>query len=78
VADLRRKEALYTGTIHRVLAAAAGVFFAGIGVYGIFFAETPAMWRIPGGIAFLLIGGNAIYSSYKSKVSWISKIGPLP
>ena len=76
--DPRRRKAFYTGTIYRVLVAVFGLFLTGIGVYGIFFAETSAMLRIPGGIAFVLMGCNALYSSYNSKESWISKVGPLP
>ncbi len=69
---------LYTGKVYRVLSFLFGSFLMAIGLYGIFLAETPAVWRLVGGVAFVVLGFNMAYSAWKARESWLSKIGPLP
>lgn len=69
----------YAGRIYRVLSFSFGLFLVAVGVYGAFsFTEAPGIWRIGGGLLFVVFGFNMAYSAWKAKESWVSKIGPLP
>ena len=69
---------LFAGKVYRVLSFLFGLFLMAIGFYGIFLAETSEIWRIVGGVMFVVFGFNMVYSACKAKESWLSKIGPLP
>jgi small neutral amino acid transporter SnatA (MarC family) len=71
-------QTFYKGKLYRLTSAAFGSLLLGAGFYAIFFAETQAAVRITGGIALILLGYNTVWSAYKAKESWLSKIGPLP
>ncbi len=76
--DPMERPHFYTGKVYRAFSFLFGLFLAAIGCYGIFFAETSAIWRLVGGAIFVVLGYNMAYSAYKAKESWLSKIGPLP
>jgi small neutral amino acid transporter SnatA (MarC family) len=78
MADKPAIRPFYTGKLYRLLSAAFGSLLLGAGFYALFFAETQVVVRITGGVALILIGFNMVWSAYKAKESWLSKIGPLP
>ena len=69
---------LYAGKAYRALSFLFGIFLMAIGFYGIFLAETAAIWRLVGGVLFVALGFNMAYSACRARESWLSKIGPLP
>lgn len=62
----------------RLVSAVFGLFLIGAGAYMFRFSEAPLHWVVLAAIALILLGGNLIYSSYRGKRSWLSRIGPLP
>jgi len=69
---------LYTGRTYRILSFSFGAFLTAIGCYGLFLAQSTGIWRLLGGVAFVVFGVNMAYSACKARESWLSKIGPLP
>jgi hypothetical protein len=66
------------GKGERLFAIVFGLFLVGIGSHTLLFGQASAAWRVGGGAALILLGGNMCYSSWRGKPSWISRIGPLP
>jgi small neutral amino acid transporter SnatA (MarC family) len=62
----------------RTFSVIFGLFLVGVGIYALLFGQTPAPWRIGGGMVLALFGGNMLYAAYRCKPSWLSRIGPLP
>jgi putative Mn2+ efflux pump MntP len=65
-------------TARRIVSAAFGVFLVGVGVYAAFYGVVPRHWAVLGGLVLVLLGGNLVYSAYRDRSSWLSRIGPLP
>ena len=66
------------GRAGRVAAGLLGALLLGIGVYALAFSEASPAWRYLGGLAFMLLGIDAVYGALTGKEPWIRKIGPLP
>jgi cytochrome c biogenesis protein CcdA len=66
------------GKGERLFAFVFGLFLVGVGLYALLFSQTSMAWRVGGGAALILLGGNMLQSSWKGKPSWLSRIGPLP
>ena len=66
------------GKGERLFAIVFGRFLVGVGTYTLLFGQTSTAWRVVGGAALTLLGGNMLHSSWRGKPSWISRIGPLP
>lgn len=65
-------------TTERILAAAFGLFLAGVGVYTAFLSGAPLHWAVLVGGGLTLLGGNLAYSAFSGRPSWLSRVGPLP
>jgi len=68
----------YAARTYRLITAAFGLLLIGVGCYALFLAETAGVLRFAGGAAFAAVGGNMVWSAYRAKESWLSRIGPLP
>jgi uncharacterized membrane protein HdeD (DUF308 family) len=66
------------GRAGRIVAAIFGTLLLCVGVYALAFSEASPAWRYLGGLAFVLLGINAVYGAVTGKEPWIRKIGPLP
>ncbi len=64
--------------LERVLVGAFGAVLSGIGVWALVAGVAPQAWRYLGGIAFCVVGINAIHGAVTGRRPWISRIGPLP
>lgn len=67
----------FSGTIYRVLSGLFGVFLIVVGIYAIFFGVVDLFARASIGLAITLLGAEALWSSVKSKPSWLAKLGPF-
>jgi len=77
--DQGDSQPFYARRGHRIFSGIFGVFLTSVGLYGFCNAAIPLSWlQLLVGIIFILLGGNMAWSAYKSKQSWLSKIGPLP
>lgn len=76
--------ALHKKTSDRVITAAFGVMFAlaGLGLLTLTLADpAPLSMQMQRGavvLGLIIIGGQAVWASWRKKPSWLSKIGPLP
>jgi hypothetical protein len=66
------------GRAGRIAAGIFGTLLLGVGVYALVFSEASPAWRYLGGLAFVLLGINAVHGAVTGKEPWIRKIGPLP
>lgn len=66
------------GKGERLFAFVFSLFLVGVGSYALLFGQTSEAWRVGGGAALILLGGNMLVCSWRGKPSWISRIGPLP
>lgn len=62
----------------RMFACAFGLFLVGVGLYALLLGQANLAWRIVGGAALILLGGNMLQSSWRGRPSWLSRVGPLP
>ena len=76
--DHKNTNPYYSRGSYRVVTGIFGLFLAGVGIYAAFFGVVDPVFRLGGGLLFVLIGGNAVWSAIQSKESWLSKIGPMP
>ncbi|XID74499.1 hypothetical protein ACF3NA_08160 [Alkanindiges sp. WGS2144] len=74
----RQKPALHEQAVFRLLTAVIGLILLGAGIFAVWFVQTPAMVRIPLGLLLMLLGGDAVWSAYRARPAWVSKIGSLP
>jgi hypothetical protein len=66
------------GLVGRIAAGMLGAMLLSVGVYALAFSEASPAWRYLGGLAFAVLGANALYGALSGKEPWIKKIGPLP
>jgi membrane-bound ClpP family serine protease len=66
------------GRAGRIVAGLFGTLLLCVGVYALAFSMASPAWRYLGGLAFVLLGINAVYGAVTGKQPWIRKIGPLP
>jgi len=64
--------------IARFIAVIFGAFLVVVGAYVFFYSEAPLHWTAPTAIVLVSVGANLIYSVFRAKRSWLSRIGPLP
>ena len=67
----------FSGTIYRVLSGVFGVFLIAVGIYAIFFGVVDLFARVSIGLAITVLGAETLWSSVKSKQSWLAKLGPF-
>lgn len=63
---------------YRLITAAIGLALFGLGIYILLFGPAGALIRVAIGIVLLLLGGNAMFAAWRSRESWLSRLGPLP
>ena len=68
----------YAARTYRLITAAFGLLLIGVGCYALFLAGTAGVIRYAGGAAFVAVGVNMVWSAYRAKESWLSRLGPLP
>jgi hypothetical protein len=66
------------GLVGRITAGTFGALLLWVGVYALAFSEASPAWRYLGGLAFVVLGINALYGALSGKEPWMWKIGPLP
>lgn len=74
----RGQEPYYARRSYRWITAVMGLFFIGLGLYVLGFAPASGAARYAAGAALVLLGCNAAHAAYRSRASWLSRIGPLP
>ena len=76
--DPKNASPYYEGRLYRFFSALFGLFLTGVGIYAVFFGAADSLLRVMVGLLIALLGANMLWSAIQSKVSWLSKIGPLP
>lgn len=66
------------GKVERCFSVLFGLFLLAVGLYVLGFGHTGLLWRVGGGLALLVLGGNMLYAAYRRQPSWMSRLGPLP
>jgi hypothetical protein len=66
------------GRVGRIVTGMLGTLLLCVGVFALAFSDATPAWRYLGGLAFTLLGINAVYGAITGKEPWIRKIGPLP
>lgn len=74
----REGKPFYAGRTYRLITAALGLLLVGLGGYALLLAEAAGMLRFVAGAALVLVGGNMVWSAYRVKEPWLSRLGPLP
>ena len=77
MADDRDINRYFSGPIYRVLSGLLGLFLIGIGIYAIFFGVVGLLARVSIGLVITVLGAETLWSSVKSKQSWLAKLGPF-
>ena len=72
--DIKR---YFRGTIYRVLSALFGLFLIAVGLYAIFFGVVGLFARVSIGLAITVLGAETVWSSVKSKQSWLAQLAPF-
>jgi uncharacterized membrane protein HdeD (DUF308 family) len=68
----------YARRMYRALTGIVGLGLASLGIYAIGFAGPSTSWQLLGGAVLVLAGVNMVFSAYRARESWLSRIGPLP
>lgn len=66
------------GRAGRAFSVVFGCFLAGVGVYALTLDHAPLWWRVPGGLALVVLGVDLVVAALRDRKSWLSRIGPLP
>lgn len=61
-----------------MFSAVFGSLLLGVGVFALGQDNPSPMWRFGGGLLLVLVGGNSLFAAYRSRPSWLSRLGPLP
>jgi len=64
--------------VERIFSAVFGAFLIGVGIFVLAQDHLSPVWRLVGGFVPVLLGGNSMLAAYSGKVSWLSRLGPLP
>ena len=64
--------------VERVFSAVLGALLLGVGIFALGQDHLSPAWRLGSGILLTLLGGNSLFSAYRSRPSWLSRLGPLP
>ncbi len=67
-----------TGAVHRLFTGGLGVVILGSGVYAMRFVSSSGMFQFVGAAVLIVLGVNMVFSAFRARESWMSKIGPLP
>ena len=62
----------------RIFSAVFGILLIGVGILALGQDHQPAVWRFGGALLLALLGGNSLFAAYRSRPSWLSRLGPLP
>lgn len=62
----------------RIFSAVFGALLLGVGIFALAQGHLSPAWRLVGGLALALLGGNSMFAAYTGNPSWLSRLGPLP
>jgi len=68
----------YTRSAYRLVSFVFGLFLTGVGIYAVFIDLVDPSLRTGAGLLITMLGANLAWSAVQSKISWLSKLGPLP
>jgi len=76
--DSRSSQPYYARRHYRLVTGVFGLFLLGVGIYVARYGYASMLVRIAVGAVLVLIGGNMLVATHRSRVSWLSRLGPLP
>ena len=62
----------------RLFLAVFGALLLAVGIFALAQNHVSLAWRLGGGFLLILLGGNSLFSAYRCKAAWLSRLGPLP
>jgi len=67
----------FSGPAYRIFHGVFGLFLFFLGIYVIGFGVVGLLVRVGAGLLIALLGAEAVWSSLKSRESWLSKLSPF-